>query len=315
VFGRFNRTDDNALDPTTMMKDPTITKSAEGGMALGLERGFRSDSFGIETGASVVRLERRASKFIDDTLGPGGLTGSRLDKQLTPRFRGQWRHDFNRIWSGSLDGGVAIVIPFGTDPFNPVRQVSSTGTFPIVGAQLSYSEVWGRAAFAVRRDVTPNLFVAQQSVNDSAQFTMAMPLPFLDDSRRRAPKLAAVGSLGVSRSRLLDQASGMLSSNFEVGILDLGVTYTPQPGFTYGLRYELLVQTGDDSALVAVPGFFRNTLSFTFAIRYPDRVAGEVPQRRANSVRADRKDLVPIGAEPVVPEAVEQGGEEGNGDE
>jgi hypothetical protein len=312
VFGRFNRSNDNASDPATMMSDPTIVISGEGGMNLGIERGFRADAISLETGASVARLERRASKFIDAMFGPGGLQGSRLDKQLTPKFRGQWRHDFTRVWSGSIDGGVAIVVPFGTDPFNPGATDRKSGVFPLVGAQLSYSEVWGRAAFVARRDVTPNLFVAQQTVSDSAQLTLALPLPFLDDSRRRAPKLNALGSLGVARTRLVDQITSDLTSSFEDVSLDLGVTYTPRPGFTYGVRYELIVQTGDAAALAFVPGFFRNTLFFTFAMRYPDRVAGEVPQRRANSVRADRKDLVPVGAEPVVPDAVEQNNEEGS---
>ena len=72
--------------------------------------------------------------------------------------------------------------------------------------------------------------------------------------------------------------------------------------------------SGDAAALAFVPGFFRNTLFFTFSLRYPDRVAGEVPQRRANSVRADRKDLSPVGAEPVIPDAAEPQEGEDSGD-
>jgi len=37
-----------------------------------------------------------------------------------------------------------------------------------------------------------------------------------------------------------------------------------------------------------------------------------VPKRRGNAVRADRNDLSPLGAEPVIPDLLEE--EEGGGD-
>jgi len=62
------------------------------------------------------------------------------------------------------------------------------------------------------------------------------------------------------------------------------------------------------------PSFFSDTLFFTFALRYPDRVVATVP-RQTDSVRADRKDLAPVGAEPVVPDPTEPSEGEGDGGE
>ena len=87
--------------------------------------------------------------------------------------------------------------------------------------------------------------------------------------------------------------------------------YAVPPGFTDGVRYELMVQTGDRTARMPITGFFRNTLFVTFKLRYPEDLAAQVPKRRANTGSSDRQDLVPIGAEPVVPDLIEHaGGEE-----
>ncbi len=294
VFARASKTDDNVAEDLTMGFGPTVVKSAEVGMALGIERTFRDDAVSLEVGTSVLRLERDAP--------PSAMQGPRLDRQLNPRGRIQWRHDFDRRWSGTADGGVVYVYPYGVDPDNP-DQEQKPGTFPILGASLAFSEVWGRAQLQVRRDVTPNLFVAQNTVNDSATASVAMPLPWLDDSRRRAPKLVGLGSLGFNRTRLIED-NGTLSSNFKIARLDVGVGYSPRRGITYGLRYEFVYQTGDSEAVAQIPGFFRNTLSFTFNMQFPDRVAGDVPKRRTGSVRADGKDLVPIGVDPVTTEGM-----------
>jgi hypothetical protein len=178
------------------------------------------------------------------------------------------------------------------------------------------TDVWGRGTLAVRRDVTPNLQIAQQTVNDSISVGAAIPLPWLDDTRRRAPKLIGLASLGLQRTRLLDSESSDTTSSINAARVDVAVIYVPRPGVTYGLRYEGQFQTGDDEAELMVPGFYRNTIYFNFTMRYPNDVAGVVPKRRANNpTRADRKDQSPIGAEPVVPDLLEEGGGEGEGDE
>ncbi|MEJ7598661.1 MAG: hypothetical protein WKG01_12195 [Kofleriaceae bacterium] len=298
LFARASYTDDNLDDPTTVA-------SAEAGFGLGIDRQFRTDSLSLELGGSVVHMERIAPE--------GALQGSRRDRQLTPRIRAQWRHDFDRRLSASADAGLVYVRPFGTDPYNPDSETRS-GTFPIVGANVSYSEVWGRAGLQARRDVTPNLLVAQNTVNDSVTASVVMPLPWLDDSRRRAPKLIGLGSVGIQRTQLIDSETGDLTSNFTSARLDLGVAYTPRAGVVYGARYELTYQTGDAEAVMTIPGYYRNTIYFTYSIQYPDRSGPEAPRRKSgNAVRADRKDLVPLGAEPVVPDIIEQGSEDEEG--
>jgi len=307
LLGRVSRSDGNE-DDITMGAIPTITTSAEVGFSLGIDRSVRENAFALDVGASVLHLERDT----DPVTAPPGQ-GPRLDRQFNPRARAQWRHDFGRRYSGTVDAGVVFVRPFGTDPDNPTQE-QKNGVFPIVGGALAYSEVWGRAQLSVRRDISPNLFVAQNTVNDTGVVSVAMPLPWLDDSRRRAPNLVGLGSFGINRTQLINANTAKVESAFVVGRLDVGVGYSPRPGFTYGIRYEFVYQTGDDKAVMLIPGYWRNTLSFTFAIRYPDRVAGgEATKRRANSVRADGKDLVPLGVDPISTDSFQDdsgGGEE-----
>lgn len=311
LFARWSETDDNVDEISTdPLAEATITKSADAGIGLGIERAFRSNALSLELGGSVQRFERIAPM----NAGPG--LGSRQDQQLSPRARAQWRHDINRRLSLSVDGGLVFVIPFGTDPYNPDDDRKS-GMFPIVGGAFSVIEAWGRATMSLRRDVTPNLYVAQNTVNDQATIAVAMPLPWLDNSRRRQPRLVGLGSIGITRTQLIDSVTSEAQSTIGAARVDLGAAYTPKPGFTYSLRYELQYQTGDDNAVgMPIKGFWRNTVYFSFNIRYPDRMAGAVPKRRAgNAVRADRKDLVPMGAEPVIPDIIEGEGDGEGGDE
>jgi hypothetical protein len=303
LFARINRNNDNAEDNEPPIPNTIIT-SAEAGGGFGLDRQFMMSTLGISVGASVARLERQAPS--------GAMFGNRLDRTVSPRASLVYRRDLDRQWSFGADAGVVYVRPFGTDPYNPTEERRS-GWFPIVGAQVAINDVWGRGALAVRRDVAPNLEIAQQTVNNSATVSAAFPLPWLDDSRRRAPKLVGLTSLGVVRTQLIDSESGETRSSIDAARVDAAVSYFPRPNITYTLRYEGQFQRGD-SLLADSVGFYRNTVYFTFAIRYPDDVAALVPKRRANqSTRADRSDQSPIGAEPVVPDLVEEG-DEGDGD-
>jgi hypothetical protein len=304
VFARASRSDDNALDPVTGDDSPTIIKSGEAGGSVNIQRTFRDNALSLEGGVSVLRLERDAP--------PTAMLGPRLDRQLNPRIRGQWSHDFDRRWSSVLDAGAVYVHPYGEDPDNP-GAVLEDGIFPVFGGALAYTEVWGRAQLALRREVAPNLLVAQNTLNDTGTFTIAMPLSWMDDSRMRAPKMVGIGSLGVNRTQLIDSITSDVNSSFYVGRIDFGIGYSPRPGFTYGVRYEFSYQTGDDQAVMVIPGFWRQTLSFTFNIRYPEAQAGEGARRKSKGVRADGGDLVPIGVDPVSTDVV-QPEEEGGGE-
>ncbi len=290
-FARWATTDDNM---------GTTTSTEEAGGGLGFERSFDHDTVGLEAGGSVLRLERIAPAT--------AAMGSTLNRQVDPRGTLVWRHDINKRWSVNADGGLVYVMPYGVDPYNPTVTRRSE-IYPVFGGLLAYSEPWGRAALDVHRSVSPNLFIAQNTVDDSAILQLAMPLPWPDDTRLASPKLVALGSLGAEQTQLIAADSSQLVGTFKVARLDVGVGYTPSPGITYGVRYEFIYQTGDSTATMLIPSYYRNTLFFTFSVRYPDRMAAQV-QPQTKSVRSDRSDLSPNGGEPVVPEAPEeQGGE------
>jgi hypothetical protein len=296
AFARWTGTDDH-----TSALGATTTSAAEAALSVGLERDYKHNAFGVEVGGSLLRLERIAA--------PGVMPPSRLDRELNPRASVVWRHDIDKHWSTVADAGLVYLNPFGHDPYNPMDTSRRRAPFPIFGGLVAYTEMWGRVTVAARRVVAPNLFVAENTVDDSVIGQVAMPLPWLDDNPHlRQPKLIGLGSLGIEHTQLIDSASSALQGDFYVGRLDAGVAYSPHPGLTYGLRYELVVQHANDVANAIVPqapSYFRNTLYFTFALRYPDRVAAQVP-RHQQSVRADRKDLSPVGAEPVVPDPAQQ---------
>ncbi len=73
----------------------------------------------------------------------------------------------------------------------------------------------------------------------------------------------------------------------------------------------MMYQTADRAPAIGdpLPGFLRNTIYISAAVRFPSDVAARVPKRRTNSVRADRKDLAPIGVEPVIPDLTEGAGD------
>jgi hypothetical protein len=183
------------------------------------------------------------------------------------------------------------------------------GTFGVFGGQMAYVEPWGRATLSARRNVEPNLFLAQNTVNDEANLQLALPLGWLGGSMR-SPKVAALGSIGLAHTQLIDAERGSLEGNFRVAHLDASLGWTPRPGQTYGVRYELVYQTGDSAAVMDIPGFVRNTLYVTFSLRYPERVAGEVP-KKLKGMRSDRKDMLPVGGEDVIPDVLEQGQDDG----
>ncbi|NVB80406.1 MAG: hypothetical protein HOV81_18585 [Kofleriaceae bacterium] len=285
---RYTTTDDNMFS--------VHTESFEVGGGISFDRQFRYNTLLLELGASFLRLERLDPMMVQ--------MGDRLDRQLNPRAVVVWQHDYNQKWSSNFDGGVVYVNPLWTDPYNPTDDRKGA-FFPVFGGLVAYTDVWGRATATARRQVTPNLFIAQNTVSDSLNITAAMPLTLFDkDARRRDPKVVGIGTVGVDRTQLIDPSTGGLEGRFFVARVDVGVGWSPRPGQTFGLRYEFQYQVGDQVAEMIVPSFFRNTFYFTFALRYPEEVQVRVP-RRGNSVRSDRKDLSPIGAEPVIVDPTE----------
>lgn len=272
----------------------THSGAASGGVAA--EYNWRDNSVGVEVSLEYLSLERYAPQL------PPGLEGSRDDRQLNPHAIASWRHDFTRYWSGSLQGGVEYLQPVGTDKYNPGDK-QQTGTFPLFGASLNYTDIWGRVTFSASRNLTPNLYIAQNTEVTDGLVQLVLPLPWLDDSRRREPKLIAQGTVGYTHTTLINtDASVMVDDvSFDNVHADVALGYNFKPGIQFGVRYEFLYQTGSMSLLQVVQPYYRNTLFATFSIRWPDRTAVTIPKRQ-NSVRADHKDLPPVGEEVVVPD-------------
>ena len=282
-FARYSTTDDTVTLFTT--------EGFEAGAAVGFDRRMRMHNFVFEVGGSFLRFERLDPMMVQ--------MGDRLDRQLNPRAVFVWQWDIDKKWSTNVDAGVVYVNPVGIDPYNPTEE-REAAPFPVFGALAAYTDVWGRAQAQARRAVTPNLLIAQNTISDSVNVTFALPLAFLDkDSSRRRPRVVGIGTLGADRTQLIDPVTSTLEGEFKVVRLDLSVGWQPRPGQTLGLRYQFSYQDGDTVAEMVVPSFYRNTFYFTFALRWPEDIQVRVP-RRGQSVRADRTDLAPIGAEPVI---------------
>lgn len=288
---------------TTENTDPDVavtTESFEAGGGIGFEHRRRRDSVSVELGGSYVYLEKRDPFFRQ--------MGDRLDKQLNPRGVLVWNHDFTKQWSASLNAGLVYVHPI----YNLTGDTEAA-TFPIFGLTAAFTDAWGRAQLTARREVQPNLFIAQNTVSDGVNATFAIPLAFLDrDSNRRRPRVVGIGTVGLDRTQMIDPGDASLVGRFYVGRIDAAVGWQPRHGQTLGLRAELTYQDGDTFADMVVPSFHRFTFYFTYALRWPEDVQVRIP-RRSNSVRADGRDLAPIGAEPIVIDPAELL-EEGSGE-
>lgn len=284
LVGRYTMTNDGA---------GRVTESREVGGNLGFERSFEHDTVTLDASVSYVRLQGIAL--------PGDLIGNRFVEQVNPRGLVLLRHDFDREWSANAEGGVVFVNPIGDGPMNVLRRA---GTFGVYGGQLAYTETMGRVWLTARRTVAPNLYMARNTVDDQVNLQVALPLPWFGSSNRR-PELVGLGSAGVGRTQAIDADTSALDGDIRVAHLDATLAWSPKPGVTYGARYELVYQSKGTDGLMTLPAYYRNTLLFTFALRYPDRLAADVP-RRTKSMRSDRKDVNPVGTEPFSPDVFDQ---------
>lgn len=284
AFARYTGTDDNLAMPST-------TSSTEIGGSLGVERTLGANALALTFGAAYERLGRISPM--------GALLPSALIQQVNPTARASWRHDIDRHWSFALDGGVVYVHAIAKDPYNPTAKQQDT-LFPAAGALVAYTQAWGRATFSINHNVAPDPLLAQNTVDTMALAQVSMPLPWLDSSLR-SPKLVALGTVGFDQTELLDQATNKSNGTFDIAHVDLGVNWTPEVGRTFGVRYQLLYQHGNASATMVTPSFISNTLFATFSLMLPGTQNEQIP-KLLKSVRADRSDLGPVGAEPVVPD-------------
>lgn len=287
VLGRYGFTDDGA---------GTTAETREVGGNLGIERSFEMNSIILDASVSYLKLDRIAPL--------GAEIPSRFDQQVNPRGVVTWRHDIDKKWSTSAEGGVVYVNPIGIDRYNPDAPRRS-GIFALFGGQVAYLESWGRAMLFARRNVAPSTFLAQNTVDESVNFQLAMPLPWLDETRRN-PKLVALGSASVGRTQLINSQTGATDANFKMARVDLTVAYARTRSQLFGVRVETTYQTGDATAVMAIPSYLRNTVFFTFSLRYPDRVLGVLPRKRS-TLRADGKDMLPTAGELIIPDIFDDG--------
>ncbi len=271
-----------------------LGRSAQASGTTSITKSYEADAFSLQVGVGYVRF----LQYNPGNPDTGVPTTGRLDRQFTPNASLSWRHDISRKWSGSLSGGVAAIVPVGTDPYDLTRTYQKVYA-PTIGAQLSYVDTWGFANLAYGHAITPNLLIAQNTISDSGALNVNIPLAFVE-SRGQPPRYAVSGSLGYVHQQLVDTTTSAAQGSFSGEHFDLGVVFNRRPGQVFGLRYAFQHQGADAAALIPVPAVTSNTISFTFALRYPARVL--VPQPKRQSVRADESDLQSPNDKPPEPD-------------
>ena len=263
-FARLSRTD----------AEPEYSRGYEVGGALNAYRTFKVTALGIRAQASWQRLQ-------------ADMMGLVVDRdQLDVRGTANIRRDFSRHWSAAIEGGAVMLYPLAEGEKRVIQ--------PLGSLDVMYFPEWGSAGLQIRHNVAPNLFLAQNEITDSATLTMALPLPYFEESRAM-PRMTLLGAGGYARTRFIDAMTADTRLTFDVITADLAVTYAPRRNMTVSARIQFARQSSPDGPAVNNQlGFLRNAFIISFYGRWPDRVAAEMPPR-SNRVRA--RDLTPVGDE------------------
>jgi hypothetical protein len=107
-----------------------------------------------------------------------------------------------------------------------------------------------------------------------------------------------MASGGAQRTQIIDLENGEIADGLVMLTGDVAVAYTPMNAIAFSVRYQHIRQNADDMTLLPMQTNFdytRNTVMITAYARWPDRLAGEVPQRE--SLRVDRSDTTAVGEE------------------
>lgn len=284
AMARYNSTDDGF---------GTRNRTMEGLLSLDVSRQWQRSTLGLSLSANYVRLTRESPT--------DGNLGRRDNDQLGPRLTANWRHDLGQRWSVGADGGAAMLVPVSSDGHHASEQ-RRLSVYGVGGGTLAYTELWGNASLALRHDVTPNQFLAQNTIGDSARLRVSMPISWL--GTRRDPQFAVSASLGYERTQIINDDTGQAEGDFRTARADVSLNWTPGPATSYGLRYEFIRQTSGGADLMtgeSIPSFNRGTMFFTFSYFFPRRV-NEGIAKQGRPLRSDGMDKMPAGAEPVVPE-------------
>jgi hypothetical protein len=256
-----------------------VTTGSEAGMRLALDKAFRYDALTLLAGASYVSLTQPVA---------GSTTGSTTDL-VNARGSAMYRRDLNKDITSVVEVGAVDVLPV-----NGIAAPSSV--FAVGGVQLAYIPAWGTATFGVRRDVSPNLLIAENTLADTAAIGAWLPLPWLRDDPQN-PKLTFQSTLGVSRTRIISSTTGQTVEGFDDVLADIAVNWQLRKNAELSFRYQLVWQSSDLSAMTPLPvfGFVRDTVLVQFVGRWPERLAVEVPVRQ--TLRVDRSNITPVGDE------------------
>jgi hypothetical protein len=253
-----------------------ITSGKDVGLRLALDKSFRYDALTLVGGATYVSLDQP----------PGATTSSH--QLVNARTSLMGRRDLSREITGVLEGGAVDVIP--TNGFGP------STLFWVGSVQAAYFPAWGTATIGARRDVTPNLLIAQNTLAESASANCWLPLPWLRDDPQN-PQLTFQATLGVARTQIIDNSTGKTVEGFDDLLGDVAVNWQIRKNAELTFRYQLIWQSSDLSAMTPLPvfGFVRNTVLVQFVGRWPERLAVEIPIRQ--TLRVDRSNLTPVGEE------------------
>jgi hypothetical protein len=250
----------------------TTSTGTELGGSVGIDRSWRDNAVGLTVSPSLVLLEARVPP--DEDMPMAIVSGT---DSLNVQAVLSWRRDLGRRWSSLLDAGGTAIIPIDEgDQF--VMQ-------PTVGAALSYFPEWGSATVQARRSVVPNLFIAQNTITDSATASLTLPLPWLAVDPAQ-PRLSVRGTGGYQRTQIIDLDTGDNGDGYDVIVGDLAVEYAMSNALALSVRYQYIKQDAENDTLIETVDYTRQTAMITVYGRWPDRLAGQVPS--SESLRVDR---------------------------
>ncbi len=237
---------------------------------LGAERSFKFDAVGTEARVdySVVR---------DGVLSDGSPAG--VQRQIVAGGVAQWRHDWGRYLTSSLEAGAVRV-----------RRLDSGRGFwsPTGAAMLAYAEEFGEAQLTYTHAVTTNPLVGQSLLVDDVRLRGALPL--LPEGQ-----LTLAASAGYQRGRLIDE-DATLAARIDVMLIDVALAWQATKILELGLRYQHVRQSSDAETPPLPLSFIQNNVLLGAVVKFPPE--RDMPRPYRAPRRVDRSDEIRAGARP-----------------
>ncbi len=239
-------------------------------------RVWKSDSVGGELRTTWVWFGAQTDA--------NGSVVTPAEQQLISRLQASWKHDFGHFFSTELGGGAIEVM----------RVDTGGGRFwdwaGLAGAH--YVREQGQLDLVYTHGVEPSLLVGQTFDADQVYLRGAIPLA------RKVPLTLAL-STGFMHARQIDTEVASTVGTVDDLLVDLLLSYAPNPEVALQLRYQLLYQLGSPAdptvaGSVDEPNYLRNTVMFTIVGHYPPGAPQAVPSHFAQ--RVDGADVPSIPA-------------------